>query len=211
MVEVLAVRATPGVETVDSGRYRRSISVRETDGYFEVAFDQASNTLAARIHFGEPRSLFFIIERIRAIFDLNADWDVIADALRTDPVLARHLDHEAGLRVPGCGNGFELAVRAILEGATSAETASAISGRLAAEFGRAFSAADGITRLFPSPNELAKADLSAIGLPAAKADAIRALARAVCAGRIRFEGPVHQGSFLALWSELPGFTSWAGQ
>jgi hypothetical protein len=41
-----------------------------------------------RVQFGDPRSLFLIVERLRAMFDLNADWSAIAPGLRTDPALA---------------------------------------------------------------------------------------------------------------------------
>src|SRR5271167_4665151 len=39
MLKFLAARATPGVEDVDLGSYRRSISVNGSHGYFEVSLD----------------------------------------------------------------------------------------------------------------------------------------------------------------------------
>ncbi|MGB7601260.1 MAG: AlkA N-terminal domain-containing protein, partial [Candidatus Sulfotelmatobacter sp.] len=114
MLSFLAARATPGVETVENGCYRRSISLNNSHGYFEVSLDEANHALVARVQFGDPRSLFFITERIRSMFDLNADWAAIAQTLKADPILATRIKCEPGLRVPGCWNGFELAVRAIL-------------------------------------------------------------------------------------------------
>src|SRR6266536_2214086 len=114
MLEFLAVRSTPGVEIVSNGCYRRSISLDGKHGWFEVSLDEQDSALVTQVHFGDPRSLFLITERIRAMFDLNADWADIVQSLTTDPVLAKRVEDEPGLRVPGCWNGFELATREIL-------------------------------------------------------------------------------------------------
>ncbi len=114
MLAFLAPRATPGVESVELGSYRRSISLNGKSGYFEVSFDDENHSLLVRVQFGDPHSLFFIIERIRAMFDLNADWSAIASCLEADSSLNGRLQADPGLRVPGCWNGFELAIRAIL-------------------------------------------------------------------------------------------------
>src|SRR6266436_4470823 len=88
MLAFLAARATPGVEVVELGSYRRSISLDGNHGYFDVALDEENDALVVRVQFGNPRSLFFVTERIRAMFDLNADWAAIVESLRGDPALA---------------------------------------------------------------------------------------------------------------------------
>jgi len=211
MLQFLAARATPGVEAVELGSYRRSISLEGIHGYFEVSLDEANVALAARVQFGNPRSLFFIVERIRAMFDLNADWAAIARSLRTDPVLAQRVAAHPGLRVPGCWNGFELAVRAILGQQISVKGATALAGRIAKTFGQPFSAASNLTHLFPPPEVLADANLASVGLTSARAETIRSLARAVCDGRIRFEGIVDSDAFLTRLCEIPGIGKWTAQ
>jgi len=118
----------PGVEAVDYGCYRRSISVRGFAGFVEVSPDERNYALAVRVQFGDPRGLFFIIERVRAMFDLNADWPINVKTLQTDASLARWIAAEAGLRVPGCWNGFELTVRAILGQQVSVKAATTFAG-----------------------------------------------------------------------------------
>jgi AraC family transcriptional regulator, regulatory protein of adaptative response / DNA-3-methyladenine glycosylase II len=211
ILEFLAARATPGVEAVLDGCYRRSLSLRGVDGYFEVALEEKNTALSVRIQFGEPRSLFFIVERVRAMFDLSADWDVIAEALRVDPALAAWLGPEAGLRVPGCWSGFELAVRAILEQQAKPKAASGLAGRVVEALGRPFSPTKGITRLFPTAEALANARLIGLGVPSAKADTIGALSRALCDGRLKFEGIADGDAFLSTLMDFPGFTNWAAQ
>lgn len=211
MLEFLAARATPGVEVVELGRYRRSISLNGLHGFFEVAFDQEKHALAVRVQFADPRSLFFIIERIRAMFDVNADWAVVVRTLRTDPILARRVDACPGLRVPGCWNPFELATRAILGQQITVKGATSLAGRMVKTFGQQYSAAPGITHLFPPPEVLADANLAGIGLPKARAETIRAFAAAVRDGRIRFQGIIDSDTFLARLREIPGIGIWTAQ
>jgi AraC family transcriptional regulator, regulatory protein of adaptative response / DNA-3-methyladenine glycosylase II len=207
----LAPRATPGVEAVDTGCYRRSISLDGDRGYFEVSLDETNNTLVVRVQFGNPRSLFFIVERIRAMFDLNADWAAIVEGLGADPVLRVSLHAHPGLRVPGCWTGFELATRAILGQQVSIQGATTLAGRMVMTFGQAFPGANGLTHLFPTPEALARARLTCIGLPRARAETIQTLARAVCHGRISFDRIVDSEEFLVRLCEIPGIGKWTAQ
>ncbi len=211
MLAFLAARATPGVEAVESGSYFRSILVGGMAGYFGVSLDEEHNSLRVCIQFGDPRSLFFIIERIRAMFDLNADWTKIARAFKSDPALTRLVESAPGLRVPGCWNGFELATRAILGQQITVRAATSLAGRIVKAFGRVFPGTGSLTHLFPPPEILADADLTDIGMPRARRETIRALARAVCDGRIRFEGIVESTSFLQSLTEIPGIGKWTAQ
>ena len=211
MLAFLAARATPGVEAVESGSYFRSILVGGMAGYFGVSLDEEHNSLRVCIQFGDPRSLFFIIERIRAMFDLNADWTKIARAFKSDPALTRVVESAPGLRVPGCWNGFELATRAILGQQITVRAATSLAGRIVKAFGRVFPGTGSLTHLFPPPEILADADLTDIGMPRARRETIRALARAVCDGRIRFEGIVESTSFLQSLTEIPGIGKWTAQ
>lgn len=211
MLAFLAARATPGVETVEMGRYRRSISLNGRDGYFEVSLEQKHEALAVHIQFEDSRALFLIIERIRRMFDLSADWQTIAARLRTDPKLAGRIEAVPGLRVPGCWNGFELATRAILGQQITVKGATVLAGRIVTTFGRPFSAPGGLTHLFPSPAVLAEAKLTRVGLTGARAETIRALARATCDGRINFEGIAESDELLARLSEIPGIGQWTAQ
>jgi AraC family transcriptional regulator of adaptative response / DNA-3-methyladenine glycosylase II len=211
MLAFLAKRAIPGVEVVELGTYRRSISLNGHHGYFEVSPDKEHHALAVRIQFGDPCALFFIIERIRAMFDLNADWTDIARTLRSDPALARRVQAAPGLRVPGCWNGFELATRAILGQQVSVRCATVLAGRMAKMFGEPFAAANNLTHVFPPPEILAEADLTKAGVIKSRAATIRALARAVCEGQISFEGIVDSESFLMKLCEISGIGKWTAQ
>jgi AraC family transcriptional regulator of adaptative response / DNA-3-methyladenine glycosylase II len=211
MLEFLAARATPGVEWVEGGSYRRSIALNGSRGWFEVALDEANHSLLVRLQFGDPRALFLIIERIRTMFDVNADWAAIVCSLGTDPVLAKCIAAKPGLRVPGCWSGFELAVRAIVGQQITVKAATALAGRVVEKFGEPLSASAGLTHLFPSPEVLADADLACAGMPRGRAATLRAFARAVCKRQISFEGIVESEAFRARLRELPGIGEWTAQ
>jgi AraC family transcriptional regulator of adaptative response / DNA-3-methyladenine glycosylase II len=211
MLDFLAPRCTPGVEIVEARCYRRTISVNGRDGYFEVCPDQERPLLIVRIEIGDPQALFLIVERIRAMFDLNADWADIVETLGDDLVLADRLKAEPGLRVPGCWNGFELATRAILGQQITVKGATALTGRLVTRFGKPLGGPRGLTHLFPDPHVLADAKLTTVGLTAMRAETIRALARAVCDGKINFAGVVDSEAFLNRLREIAGIGKWTAQ
>ena len=60
---------------------------------------------------------------------------------------------------------------------------------------------EGLTHLFPEPGALVEADIAAIGLPRARAEAIRGLARAVAEGEGVIEDPDR-------FASLPGVGAW---
>ena len=211
MLAFLAPRATPGVEAVEHDCYRRSISLKDSHGFFEVSLDEARYSLAVRVQFPDPAALFFIIERIRAMFDLNADWPRIVCSLRADPILRERIELHPGLRVAGCWNGFELATRAILGQQITVKGATELAGRLVKAFGQPFQAAGGVTYLFPSPEKLANADVARIGVPKARAETIRSLARDVAEGYISFERVADIDEFLARLSAIRGIGKWTAQ
>lgn len=211
MLNFLAARATPGVEAVEQEAYRRTISLRGTHGWLEVSFDEPNAALIVRVQFGDPQGLFSIIERVRAMFDLNCDWAPISRGLQSDPELRMRMEREPGIRVPGCWDGFELAVRAILGQQVTVKGATTLAGRVVSTFGERFTGGRGLTHIFPSARALMSADLASIGMPAARAATIRALAGAVDRREIRFDGLVDVDEFLSRLLEVPGIGPWTAQ
>jgi 3-methyladenine DNA glycosylase/8-oxoguanine DNA glycosylase len=128
--------------------------------------------------------LFAMVTRVRRLFDLDADPQRIDADLARDRRLAPSVRARPGLRVPGAWDPFELAVRAILGQQVSVARATALSGRLVARFGQPVEGGtDGLTHLFPTPRALADADVASIGMPRARGEAIRDLARATAEGK----------------------------
>jgi AraC family transcriptional regulator, regulatory protein of adaptative response / DNA-3-methyladenine glycosylase II len=113
--------------------------------------------------------------------------------------------------VPGCWDGFELTTRAILGQQVSVAAATTMAGRLAKSFGRAVLFGNKLNRLFPTPQDLADADFSGIGLPKSRVASIHALARSVCMGDISFERSSDPELLLKKLLDIPGVGNWTTQ
>jgi AraC family transcriptional regulator of adaptative response / DNA-3-methyladenine glycosylase II len=120
-----------------------------------------------------------------------------------------------GLRVPGAWDGFEVAVRAVLGQQVSVAGATTLAGRLARRFGERVSPESvppahrgALTHLFPTPDALAEAPVEAIGIPRARALAIRALAASVASGKLVLGGYAGLDEAVADLTALPGIGPW---
>jgi AraC family transcriptional regulator, regulatory protein of adaptative response / DNA-3-methyladenine glycosylase II len=195
MLAFLRARATPGVESVDDSSYRRTIAVEGKCGAVTVSRLDSGEALAVDVRFPEPRSLLFIVERVRRMFDLGADPLVIRRHLRSDPLLVELVTKHPGIRVPGAWDGFELAVRAILGQQIAVRAATTIAGRVAAMFGSPIADDGGPGRLFPTPAQLASAPLERAGVVPTRAETIRTLARRVADGTLALETCVARHTF----------------
>jgi AraC family transcriptional regulator of adaptative response / DNA-3-methyladenine glycosylase II len=204
MLAKLRAQAIPGIECVAADAYRRTMWVNEVAGHFEVTLNEERRALRVRVTIDEPRSLFQITERIRAMFDLDADWPTIERVLKSDPGLAPLVRACPGLRVAGCWSGFELAVNMILSG--HAARVASLTGELVGTFGKRVDFASGLTHLFPRPEVLASVDLERAGLSKMQSLAVRTLACAVHEGRIRFEKLADPDAALRHLASIPGFT-----
>jgi len=196
----LAPRAIPGVEIVENGCYRRTVTTsagRKSSpaaaALLEVRRVPGSSHLELRIDPPLAGSLLAAVTRVRRLFDCHADPREIGSFLAEDPLLAPLVARRPGLRVPGAWDGFEVAVRVILGQQVTVAGASTLAGRLVDRFGTPLPRslrrrAAPLTRLFPSSSVLARADVASIGLPRARAEAVRALAAAVERGELRLDG-----------------------
>lgn len=182
----LAGRAIPGIEAAPPGRYLRSVVLDGRPGWLAVEPDSILACTALRITLPFPNASPAAMPRLRRLFDVDADPRAIGAHLSRDPRLAPLVAARPGLRVPGAWDGFEMAVRAILGQQVSVTAATRLAGRLVGAFGTPLppelAGAEGITHLFPTPERLAEADIaSALGMPGARARAIRTLAQALVA------------------------------
>jgi AraC family transcriptional regulator, regulatory protein of adaptative response / DNA-3-methyladenine glycosylase II len=216
VLEFLGPRAIRGTEEVAHGRYRRAFALGEAFGSVEVRAHIAAPRLLARIRCTELRALGAIVARLRRVFDLDADSRAIDELLRRDPALAVRVGARPGVRVPGAWDGFELAVRAVLGQQVSVAAATTFAGRIVERYGQILPEAERLTdgtpgaprRLFPDPRVLARADLAGIGLTRARADTLRALARAVCDDPRRLSPARSLHGAVRALMELPGVGAW---
>jgi AraC family transcriptional regulator of adaptative response / DNA-3-methyladenine glycosylase II len=210
MARFLAARAIPGVEDVSDGAYRRTIVVDGQPGVLELTPEPGESYLTFRLWADGQHGLIDVVERARRIFDLSADPLAVTERLATSPALVRLAARHGGMRVPGAWDPFELAVRAVLGQQVTVQGATTLAGRLVHAFGAPVQVGEhaSLTHVFPSAADLAEADVASIGLPAARAETVRALARTVAGGTPLFDASAGLDATVARLCELPGIGEW---
>ena len=182
MLDHLSARAIEGVEIVEGETYARTIAIGGAAGTVRVAHDPSDASLAATVGVPDERLLPAVVERLRRLFDLDADVVAIGVHLARDAGLAPLVARRPGLRVPGAWDPFELALRAILGQQVTVEAARKLLGRLVAACAVAAIDDAGDRRLawtFPAADDLLGADLGSLGMPAARKDTLVRVARAL--------------------------------
>ncbi|AKC85662.1 DNA-3-methyladenine glycosylase 2 [Pseudoxanthomonas suwonensis] len=218
MLDFLRGRALPGVEAVDARSYARVIGTPQAPGWLRISAwpggrDGRQHALKLELHGAAPAQLADIVQRVRRMFDLDADPTAIAAALSADPRLRPLLRRRPGLRLPSGWDGFEIAVRAVIGQQVSVAAARTLTTRLAQRHGHALAAPSlpELTHLFPTPAALADGDLDGLGLTAARAATVRGIARALLDGRVGFGAEQTLDEFAAAWNALPGVGPWTAQ
>ncbi len=205
----LAARAIPGVETVEGDTYARSIRLDGATGVLRVTAD--AHGVRLTIASARPLPLLPVVARVTRLFDLDADASAIAAHLSADPLLKRAL---AGgpVRVPGAWDAFELGVRALLGQQVTVAAARTLAARLVERCGEPFAdSAGSLTHLFPTPAAVAAAPLESLGLPRARAAALRGYARAVAGGSIVLDALPDAAATEGVLVALPGIGPWTAQ
>jgi AraC family transcriptional regulator, regulatory protein of adaptative response / DNA-3-methyladenine glycosylase II len=212
LLAFLAARAARGVEEVAGGVYRRTARLGNADGWLEVRHDARRGALAVALSPGLAPARRDVARRVRALFDLDRDLAQVEAALGRDRRLAPLVARRPGLRVPGAFDGFEVAVRAVLGQQVSVRAATTLAGRLALRFGEPLApSAPPLDRFSPAPQRLAAAgeeEIARIGLPAARARTLAALARAAVAGALPLERGGDPEVAVAALRAVPGVGPW---
>ncbi|MER7839026.1 AlkA N-terminal domain-containing protein [Streptomyces sp. NPDC096040] len=201
--DLLQGEAVPGVEEVTGApgarTYRRTL--RLPYGHAVVAVEERTGAttgagggahpggwLDARLRLTDPRDLTTAVQRLRRLFDLDADPYAVDERLAEDPRLAPLVAARPGLRSPGAADPAEAAVRALV-GTAAAE-------RLVQRYGKALDAPSGsLTHLFPEAAVLAEAEPDG---------SLGALAAALADGTVRLDPGADRDDAEAALRALPG-------
>jgi AraC family transcriptional regulator of adaptative response / DNA-3-methyladenine glycosylase II len=212
VLRFLAPRAIASVEAVVGPAYVRSVKLDQHCGWVKIAPARDRQALVVEVPMGLAGALPQLLARLRSLFDLDARPDVIAEHLGRDGRLRQAVAGSPGLRVPGAFDGFELAVRAVLGQQVSVRAASTLAARFAQAFGEPIETPfTAISRLSPSPGRIADArlgELTVLGLVSARAECLRALARAVCDNRLSLESGTDAETGIERLTALAGIGPW---
>lgn len=200
----LGARTVQGIETFREGRYTRSFSLAGHGGLITIVPDDAAQGLQVTLSEGLLPVADECLRRVARMFDLACDPQEIMLALGP---LARP---RPGLRLPGCLDPFEQAVRAVLGQLVSVAMAARLTAKVVAAFGEPLAQAPGYF-LFPSPQKLVLADplaLKALGMPLRRAEALVYLAQAAISGELPLTAPNDIAAGMKQLQTLPGIGRW---
>jgi AraC family transcriptional regulator of adaptative response / DNA-3-methyladenine glycosylase II len=215
MLGFLATRAIPGIERVEGEVYHRAVEQDGQRGTVSIAHAPARSSLTATIRMPGMGALQAIVARIRRVFDLGAQVDVIGGHLARDRWLAALVARRPGLRAPGGWDGFELALRAVLGQQVTLAAARALAHRLFVACDAALPAGPcpttGLTHAFPTADAVARADLATLGMPGARRETLRAIARAASADPQMFAPARGLADAIDRLRAIPGVGEWTAQ
>lgn len=207
VLRFLRTRAIAGMDRVEDSSYERLCRIGDRVGSIAVEVSEAGVALSV----SDPlvRDAAFIADRLRTLFDLDADAEAIGSHLSKDALLRGLLRRRPGVRIAGAWDPFEVCVRAIVGQQVSVVAASTILRRIVEKFGRRVEAAAGeLDLLFPEPAVLAEAPTEHLGMPGRRWETIRVLSRAVADDTLRLDRVQELETIIAALVDLPGIGRW---
>lgn len=190
-------RALQGVEVIDERSYARTVRVHaeggeEAVGWVRVEDDAPGSALVATMSASLRPVAPLVCGRLCRQFDLDCDPVAVCEGLASLDALVPSACLP-GIRVPGCFDGFETSVRAVLGQQVSIVAANRLAARVVGAFGEPVEAPiDGLTHAFPTAARIAAIDdiegaFGALGIIRSRARAIADIARLVCEGELTLD------------------------
>ncbi len=221
LLSFLKDRAIPGVESVSDHAYHRTVTLQSGgktySGVISVRNAEKKNALAVTVSMALLPVLQAVLARIKHLFDLDCDPVEIYSCLSVMNEIKDGLCI-SGIRVPGCFDGFEMAVRAVLGQQITVKAARTLAGRIACAYGTELkNPAHGLTHTFPAPADICGLDgpienhLGTLGVIGARARSIRALAEGMTSGDIELNISADPMEQMKKLLALPGFGPWTVQ
>ncbi len=195
----------PQAELRRSVRWPHGVSV--ISGWLAVRWDSVRPWVHLRVSPNLLPVLPALVAQVRDWLDLDAQPAAIAQVLKPA------FPHAMGQRLPGCLDGFELAVRAILGQQITIKAARTLGQRLVHALGTPCDTPwPELNRTFPSPACLAldenAAVMGSLGVVRQRQKAIQALARAVESGALQLHPQAPLEPTLQALMALPGIGPW---
>lgn len=212
ILDFLRIRMLKEVEWVTENTYYRTVDIDQRQGWISVTHHPKKNALQVTCSHSLLSVLPVLLNRLRNLFDLTAFPDLINTQLSKDPLLTPMVAKNPGLRVPGCFDGFELAIRAILGQQITVKAATTLSCRLAEAFGKKIQTPyPALSRLTPISAMIAQArieDIARLGIVRNRAKSMIALAQALQANTLALNKSVNPEKTIAQLMTLPGIGPW---
>lgn len=164
-----------GIESVEGNCYQRSIHMHGQSGMMRILPDASRNALRLHLYLPDTQYLVGFVERVRQMFDLDANPGNIAATLGKDPLLAELLKQTPGIRSPQHWSPFESCIRAVVGQQVSIAAARKVCARLVKSCNNHFTL-DGETHLlFPTPLQLSNLSDAELPMPVSRKQTLRSV------------------------------------
>ncbi|MFW7525559.1 DNA-3-methyladenine glycosylase 2 family protein [Vibrio ostreicida] len=167
MLDFYCRRAIDGLESVDQNSYQRQFTLHGSNGWFRARCLK-SNVMRVEFELSDIRCLKALVTHLRRLFDLDSNIEIIEQKLRS---VSRDLVQRRGIRIPGVWDPWEAGVRAILGQQVSVKAAIGHLNLLVKTL-----QPHKISH-FPTPKELAMADLSFLRMPQSRKETLSRFAQ----------------------------------
>ena len=169
MLSFFRSRKMSNIEDISTEHYFRTIELDDCRGWIKVTHHKKKNALNLTVKLTDYSYLHQIIARVRRMFDLDADMQIIHQHLMKHPKLASVIENFPGLRLPGCWDIFEFSIRAILGQQISVKGATTLAQRIAEKYGENIAELEQpadikTSKYFPKIDALMAVDYQDIGL-----------------------------------------------
>jgi len=189
MLDFYRLRAIDGLEIVTDDSYQRNVEFDDHSGWFSIS-NPKPGVMRVEFKLDDMALLRSLVNQLRRMFDLDSDILQIEQHLsEIEPQLVKR----SGIRIPGVWSTWEAGVRAILGQQVSIKAAIGQLNLLVSTL-----QPEKITH-FPTPAELANADLSFLRMPKSRKETLARFAQFMI---------THNQAPLEEWLELKGIGGW---
>ncbi|QFU74702.1 DNA-3-methyladenine glycosylase 2 family protein [Halioglobus maricola] len=172
VIDFFAHHEITAIEHVSANSFRRHFLSCGKPAWLEVRPVKNRPALALTVDLPDHRELRSLVQRVRRMFDLDANPDIIQQSLGTSTELQPLLAQSPGSRSPGHWSLFEASVRAIVGQQVSTVAARSICSRFAS------ACSTGEQPTFPTAAGLAALEDSEFPMPGRRRETLQALCTA---------------------------------
>lgn len=222
LIKFLALRTIAGVETVTEDAYMRTVQLPlpgggQAAGWIRVTNAVSKNQLSVTVSRTLLPVLPQVLKRVENLFDLSCAPNTVYEALKSMEKIRPGLSLP-GIRLPGCFEPFEMAVRAVLGQQITVKAAGTLAARFTQAFGTTVQTGiPGLTHSFPDIQKILSLTLpienrlGPLGITAARSKTILALASALAGGCLSLTPGADPARQMAALQNIPGIGSWTAQ
>jgi AraC family transcriptional regulator, regulatory protein of adaptative response / DNA-3-methyladenine glycosylase II len=207
--QFLRQRQYVGLERFEGADYCRTFCVNGKFGTLRIG-PGGADWLKVGIRCDHLDILSLLIAKVRASFDLDCDPMVIGEHLGVDQKLAPLLNRHQGLRLLSSWSGFEGIVRTVLGQQVTLAAGIKLGNQLLEALGvplaEDLAQSSGLKFVFPTPEIVARADLSFMRMPVSRQKTLKHVAQAFVDNDGLLEGSIDDVRARLL--AIPGVGPW---